>query len=102
MKKEDKKLNVELNDEVYLMVTQLHWEDDIIWNVTDDIKTKVLSTQKTKGHAAGWIPSTSHRTAKQFIQSMSNWHPGILKSFHPYRPQAFTPTDHFSLIQNII
>lgn len=30
----------EFSDDAFLMVSQLHWEDDVIWN-GDDIKHKV-------------------------------------------------------------
>ena len=53
-------------DEAYLMVTQLQWEDDIIWS-GEESRARVMQSQKTKALAAGWIPSTSHRTAAQFI-----------------------------------
>ncbi|XP_033742474.1 transcription initiation factor TFIID subunit 1-like [Pecten maximus] len=56
---------VEFSDEVFLMVTQLQWEDDIIWN-GEDVKHKVIASLKQKAPSAGWIPSTSHRTATQF------------------------------------
>lgn len=54
-------------DEAYLMVTQLHWEDDIIWN-GEEVKQKVLNSTKHKALSAGWIPSTTFRTATQFSQ----------------------------------
>lgn len=31
----------EAGDDAFLMVSQLHWEDDVVWN-GDDIKHKVL------------------------------------------------------------
>jgi transcription initiation factor TFIID subunit 1 len=40
---EEKKLLVEdFSDDSYLMVSQLHWEDEVVWN-GDDIKHKVIS-----------------------------------------------------------
>lgn len=59
------------DDEAYLMVTQLHWEDDIIWN-GEEVKQKILSTSKQKALSAGWIPSTTFRTATQFSQQGTN------------------------------
>ena len=53
------------------MVTQVQWEDDIIWN-GDDVRQKVLQNQKTKSAAAGWIPSSTQRTAAQLSQSKSS------------------------------
>ncbi|XP_067663597.1 transcription initiation factor TFIID subunit 1-like isoform X1 [Haliotis asinina] len=55
------------SQETFLMVTQVHWEDDIIWN-GDDCRQKVLQSHKARAAAAGWIPSTNNRTAGQFIQ----------------------------------
>ncbi|KAJ8298033.1 hypothetical protein KUTeg_024564 [Tegillarca granosa] len=65
----EEKLNPDINfpDENFLMVTQLQWEDDIIWN-GEEVKQKILQSQKHKSLSAGWIPSTSHRTATQFTQ----------------------------------
>ena len=34
------KEKIEYPDDAYHMVTQLHWEDDIIWNA-DDVRTQV-------------------------------------------------------------
>ena len=53
------------------MVTQLQWEDDIIWS-GEEAKARVLQSQKTRAAAAGWIPSTNHRTAAQFLQQSKN------------------------------
>jgi transcription initiation factor TFIID subunit 1 len=40
---EEKNLRAEdFPDEAYLMVSQLHWEDEVVWN-GDDIKHKVIS-----------------------------------------------------------
>lgn len=49
------------------MVSQLHWEDDIIWN-GEDIKHKVLQKLNSKTNAAGWVPSSTNRTAQAFSQ----------------------------------
>ncbi|XP_073084390.1 transcription initiation factor TFIID subunit 1-like isoform X4 [Manis javanica] len=43
-----------LADENFLMVTQLHWEDDIIWD-GEDVKPK--GTDPQRGSLAGWLPS---------------------------------------------
>ena len=64
---EDKCIGPEIPDEAFLMVTQLQWEDDIIWS-GEEAKQRVLQSQKTRAAAAGWIPSTNHRTAAQFLQ----------------------------------
>lgn len=34
----------EFADDAFLMVSQLHWEDDVVWN-GDDIKHKVVILQ---------------------------------------------------------
>ncbi|XP_016841601.1 transcription initiation factor TFIID subunit 1 [Nasonia vitripennis] len=49
-------------DDAFLMVSQLHWEDDVIWN-GDDIKHKARLKLNTKNNAAGWVPSSDNRTA---------------------------------------
>ena len=64
---EERYIGPEIPDEAFLMVTQLQWEDDIIWS-GEEAKARVLQSQKTRAAAAGWIPSTNHRTAAQFLQ----------------------------------
>lgn len=39
-KDEENNKNEEFADDAFLMVSQLHWEDDVVWN-GDDIKHKV-------------------------------------------------------------
>lgn len=54
-------------DDAYLMVSQLHWEDDVVWD-GNDIKQKVLQKLTSKTNAAGWLPSSGSRTAGAFSQ----------------------------------
>ena len=58
---------IEFSADAFHMVTQLNWEDDIIWN-GEDIKHKVLSKLNSKSNAAGWVPSSLSRTAGSFSQ----------------------------------
>ncbi|XP_031356543.1 transcription initiation factor TFIID subunit 1 isoform X2 [Photinus pyralis] len=51
-------------DDAFLMVSQLHWEDDVVWD-GNDIKHKKLNS---KTNAAGWVPSSGNRTAQAFSQ----------------------------------
>ncbi|XP_053607515.1 transcription initiation factor TFIID subunit 1 isoform X2 [Plodia interpunctella] len=62
-------------DDSFLMVSQLQWEDDVIWDGSE-IKHKVLARLNSKSNAAGWVPTSVSRTAQQFS--------------HP-RPQPPTP-----------
>lgn len=45
------------------MVTQLQWEDDVIWN-GEDVKHKVTKTQRAS--LAGWLPSSMTRNATAY------------------------------------
>ncbi|CAG9856159.1 unnamed protein product [Phyllotreta striolata] len=54
-------------DDAFLMVTQLHWEDDVVWD-GNDIKHKVQQKLSSKTNAAGWVPSSGNRTAQAFSQ----------------------------------
>jgi hypothetical protein len=54
-------------EDAFLMVSQLHWEDEIIWN-GDDIKHKVIAKLNSKTNAAGWVPTSGNRTAQAFSQ----------------------------------
>uniref|UniRef100_A0A8C3B3L5 Transcription initiation factor TFIID subunit n=1 Tax=Cyclopterus lumpus TaxID=8103 RepID=A0A8C3B3L5_CYCLU len=49
--------------ELFLMVTQLKWEDDIIWN-GEDVKHKGTKTQRAS--LAGWLPSSMTRNANAY------------------------------------
>ena len=45
------------------MITQLNWEEDIVWN-GDEIKNKVLQKLNSKGAlASGWLPTATNRIA---------------------------------------
>uniref|UniRef100_A0A8C7L054 Transcription initiation factor TFIID subunit n=1 Tax=Oncorhynchus kisutch TaxID=8019 RepID=A0A8C7L054_ONCKI len=48
---------------LFLMVTQLQWEDDIIWN-GEDVKHKGTKTQRAS--LAGWLPSSMTRNANAY------------------------------------
>uniref|UniRef100_A0A673WMG5 Transcription initiation factor TFIID subunit 1 n=1 Tax=Salmo trutta TaxID=8032 RepID=A0A673WMG5_SALTR len=52
-----------LPNELFLMVTQLQWEDDIIWN-GEDVKHKGTKTQRAS--LAGWLPSSMTRNANAY------------------------------------
>ncbi|XP_065336082.1 transcription initiation factor TFIID subunit 1 [Cloeon dipterum] len=68
--KEEKENQIEDEDipeDAYLMVSQLHWEDDVVWN-GDDIKNKVIAKLNSKTNAAGWVPTSGNRTAQAFSQ----------------------------------
>ncbi|XP_053398607.1 transcription initiation factor TFIID subunit 1-like isoform X2 [Mercenaria mercenaria] len=69
----------DLPDEAFLMITQLQWEEDIIWS-GEEARQRVMQAQKTRPLAAGWIPSTSHRTAAQYLQQNR---PGIQTRLGP-------------------
>ncbi|XP_041978087.1 transcription initiation factor TFIID subunit 1 isoform X2 [Aricia agestis] len=52
-------------DDAFLMVSQLQWEDEVIWDGSE-IKQKVLARLNSKSNAAGWVPTSVSRTAQQF------------------------------------
>ncbi|KAK7790672.1 hypothetical protein R5R35_002446 [Gryllus longicercus] len=57
----------DFSEDTYLMVSQLHWEDEVVWN-GDDIKHRVMQKLNCKTNAAGWVPSSDNRTAQAFSQ----------------------------------
>ncbi|KAM3869309.1 transcription initiation factor TFIID subunit 1 [Diretmus argenteus] len=59
----DDKDKLAIENEVFLMVTQLQWEDDIIWN-GEDVKHKGTKTQRAS--LAGWLPSSMTRNANAY------------------------------------
>lgn len=60
---EDAGSKTSLENEVFLMVTQLQWEDDIIWN-GEDVKHKGTKTQRAS--LAGWLPTSMTRNANAY------------------------------------
>uniref|UniRef100_A0A8C4ITH0 Transcription initiation factor TFIID subunit 1 n=1 Tax=Dicentrarchus labrax TaxID=13489 RepID=A0A8C4ITH0_DICLA len=63
--KEDQsnKVRQALENELFLMVTQLQWEEDIIWN-GEEVKHKGTKTQRAS--LAGWLPSSMTRNANAY------------------------------------
>ncbi|XP_077286335.1 TATA-box binding protein associated factor 1 isoform X2 [Arctopsyche grandis] len=70
-------------DEAFLMVSQLQWEDDVVWD-GNEIKQKVMARLNSKTNAAGWLPSSGNRTAQAFS------HPG--RAPLPHLPKQPPPT----------
>ncbi|XP_049784763.1 transcription initiation factor TFIID subunit 1 isoform X1 [Schistocerca cancellata] len=64
---EVEQLTEDYPDDAFLMVSQLHWEDEVVWN-GDEIKHKVMQKLNSKTNAAGWVPSSGNRTAQAFSQ----------------------------------
>jgi transcription initiation factor TFIID subunit 1 len=56
----------QIPEDAYLMVSQLHWEDDVVWD-GNAIKDKVEAKLNCKTNAAGWLPSSGSRTAGAVI-----------------------------------
>lgn len=52
-----------LAKENFLMVTHLHWEDDIIW---DGEEVKHKGTKPQHASLAGWLPSSMTRNAMAY------------------------------------
>ena len=72
IEKADENIATELiADDAFLMVSQLHWEDEVVWD-GNDIKAKVLQKLNSKTNAAGWLPSSGSRTAGAFSQPGRN------------------------------
>ena len=62
---------VEYPDEAFLMVTQVQWEDEVIWD-GEKARDRVMMSLRQRGPAAGWIPSTNARTMQQYMQQMAS------------------------------
>jgi hypothetical protein len=50
---EEKNVPEDFADDAYLMVSQLHWEDEVVWN-GDDIKHKVMSVTLMNVWSKNW------------------------------------------------
>lgn len=64
---EEEAVEEQFADDAFLMVSQLRWEDDVVWN-GEEIKHKVMHKLNSKNNAAGWVPSSGNRTAQAFSQ----------------------------------
>ena len=62
---------IEYPEDAYHMVTQVQWEDDIIWN-SEEVKQKIMAVHRQRGAVAGWIPTATSRTAYQYQQQSRN------------------------------
>ncbi|KAM4620823.1 transcription initiation factor TFIID subunit 1 isoform 4-T4 [Polymixia lowei] len=76
-----------LENELFLMVTQLQWEDDIIWN-GEDVKHKGTKTQRAS--LAGWLPSSMTRNANAYNaqQGLSRSNSQLVPPTPPPMPKA--------------
>uniref|UniRef100_A0AAV2J8F7 Transcription initiation factor TFIID subunit n=1 Tax=Knipowitschia caucasica TaxID=637954 RepID=A0AAV2J8F7_KNICA len=79
-----------LENELFLMVTQLQWEDDIIWN-GEDVKHKGTKTQRAS--LAGWLPSSMTRNANAY-----NAQQGLTRSNSQLGPPPLPPPPKVSMI----
>ncbi|KAK2151093.1 hypothetical protein LSH36_376g04026 [Paralvinella palmiformis] len=68
--------SIEFPDDAFHMVTQVQWEDDVIWN-SEEVRQKILQNHKQKAAAAGWIPTSASRTAAQYFQQLSGKAPPL-------------------------
>uniref|UniRef100_A0A671L622 Transcription initiation factor TFIID subunit n=1 Tax=Sinocyclocheilus anshuiensis TaxID=1608454 RepID=A0A671L622_9TELE len=78
-----------MQDELFLMVTQLQWEDDIIWN-GEDVKHKGTKTQRAS--LAGWLPTSMTRNANAY-----NAQQGSKRDKHNHDHQGTDDTPWFSI-----
>lgn len=53
------------SDDCFHMISQLPWEEEIIWDGQDEAH-RIMTKIGKKCHAAGWIPSAMHRRASDF------------------------------------
>lgn len=68
---------VEYPAEAFLMVTQMQWEDEVIWD-GEKARDRVMMSVRQRGPSAGWIPSTNARTMQQYMQQMASSGSGML------------------------
>nr|DBA21735.1 TPA: hypothetical protein GDO54_018336 [Pyxicephalus adspersus] len=81
----------QFQDEHFLMVTQLQWEDDVIWN-GEDVKHKVTKTQRAS--LAGWLPSSMTRNATAYNAQQA--YPASIEEDRPWF--SIFPIDNEELV----
>ncbi|KFU89184.1 Transcription initiation factor TFIID subunit 1 [Chaetura pelagica] len=85
-----------LADEHFLMVTQLQWEDDVIWN-GDDVKHKGTKTQRAS--LAGWLPSSMTRNATAYNAQQGFYPVTVAVSLDEDKPwYSIFPIDNEELV----
>lgn len=52
-------------DDSFHMISQLPWEEEVIWDGQDEAQ-RIMTKIGKRCHAAGWIPSAMHRRASDF------------------------------------
>ncbi|XP_055082963.1 transcription initiation factor TFIID subunit 1 isoform X5 [Periophthalmus magnuspinnatus] len=85
-----------LENELFLMVTQLQWEDDIIWN-GEDVKHKGTKTQRAS--LAGWLPSSMTRNANAY-NAQQGEHKCLSRSNSQLAPPPLPPAPKTSMISS--
>lgn len=76
-------------DDAFLMVSQLHWEDDVVWD-GNAIKDKVEQKLNSKTNAAGWLPSSGSRTAGAVINKSASGVTPTIKDSKSSLPSKFS------------
>ncbi|NXH79892.1 TAF1 factor, partial [Edolisoma coerulescens] len=85
-----------LADEHFLMVTQLQWEDDVIWN-GEDVKHKGTKTQRAS--LAGWLPSSMTRNATAYNAQQGFYFVTVAVSLDEDKPwYSIFPIDNEELV----
>lgn len=73
-------------DDCFHMISQLPWEEDVIWDGQDEAH-KIMTKIGKKCHAAGWIPSAMHRKASDFNHQVRDSQPSTSKTINQLNNQ---------------
>lgn len=65
-------------DDCYHMISQLPWEDEVVWDGQEEGPAILRKALGRKCHAAGWIPSSLHRKASDFNPKLTIPHQAAL------------------------
>lgn len=74
-------------DDCFHMISQLPWEEEVIWDGQDEAH-KIMTRIGKKCHAAGWIPSAMHRRASDFNHQVRDTQPSTSKTHGGQQPQS--------------
>lgn len=69
------------SDDCYHMISQLPWEEEVIWDGQDEYH-KIMTKIGKKCQAAGWIPSAMHRRASEFNHQVKDSQPTSSSTKH--------------------
>ncbi|XP_057320639.1 transcription initiation factor TFIID subunit 1-like [Microplitis mediator] len=98
------KLNSDgFDDDAFLMVSQLEWENNVVWD-SNDVAQEVARTLNNKNSSAGWIPSSSNRKAQSQDKFDMSFHSRLHAEKNEQQDETFSslfPVENDDLVYGL-